>query len=235
MTTTIDRAEINRRNSMRSTGPKHPKERLRSKLNAVKHGMTAATPVLPGEDPDAFRDRLDDWAEALAPGDVVEQFLVEQAATASWKIERADRVEAARLAAAVRDAADEQRPPPRGGRTPGRAAARRRRLGRRPGLARMVRAILAPGAKARPRRPGLDHPRRIVGRLETTAEGCTWLLERWAELRAPLEQGAAWDEDQFVEAVRLSGRRPLDLTPSVEPPRGVPVFPGRRRGAGAQR
>ena len=78
-------------------------------MNAVKHGMTATTPVLPGEDPDAFRDRLDAWAEALAPADAVEQFLVEQAATASWKIERADRIEAARLFAALRAAEDEQR------------------------------------------------------------------------------------------------------------------------------
>ena len=77
-------------------------------MNAVKHGLTARTPVLPGEDPDAFRGRLDDWSEALAPADVVEQFLVEQAATASWKIERADRIEAARLFAALRAAEDEQ-------------------------------------------------------------------------------------------------------------------------------
>ena len=102
MTTTIDRAEINRRNSTRSTGPRSPEGKLRSKYNAVKHGMSAATPVLPGEDPDAFRDRLDAWAEALDPDNVVEQFLVEQAATTSWKIERAHRVETARLAAILR-------------------------------------------------------------------------------------------------------------------------------------
>ncbi len=109
MTATATRAEINLRNSARSTGPRTPEGKLRSKMNAVKHGMTARTPVLPGEDPDAFRDRLDSWAEALAPADAVEQFLVEQAATASWKIERADRIEAARLFAALRAAEDERR------------------------------------------------------------------------------------------------------------------------------
>ncbi len=99
--TATERAEINRNNAARSTGPRTPEGRSRSKMNAVKHGMTARTPVLPGEDPDAFRARLDAWSEALAPDNVVEQFLVEQAATASWKIERADRVEAARIAAAL--------------------------------------------------------------------------------------------------------------------------------------
>ena len=108
MTTTIDRAEINRRNSMRSTGPKSPEGKLRSKFNAVKHGMSAATPVLPGEDPDAFRDRLDAWAGALDPDNVVEQFLVERAAAAAWKIERADRFEAARLAAILRSVPADQ-------------------------------------------------------------------------------------------------------------------------------
>src|SRR5262245_47080817 len=108
MTTPIDRAAINRRNAAKSTGPRSPEGKRSAKFNALKHGLTAATPVLPGEDPEAFR-RLEAWAEALDPADVVERFLVEQAATASWKLERADRVEAARLAAAVRGAADARR------------------------------------------------------------------------------------------------------------------------------
>ena len=183
-------------------------------MNAVKHGMTARTPVLPGEDPDAFRHRLDTWAEALGPADAVEQFLVEQAATASWKIERADRIEAARLFAALRAAEDEQR------------AGRRKeadRLGRLllgldgpaadPALALEALRILDPGSPA----PLADRTaplRPIVNRLESTAEGCAWLLERWAELRDPLEQGTDWDEDRFVRAVRLSGRQPLNLAPA---------------------
>ncbi len=213
MTATATRAEINLRNSARSTGPRTPEGKRRSKMNALKHGMTAKTPVLPGENPDAFRHRLDAWADALAPADAVEQFLVEQAATASWKIERADRVEAARLFAALRAAEDERR------------AGRRKEadgLGRLllgidgpiadPALAQEALRILDPANPAP--LPDRTAPLRpIVLRLELTAEGCTWLLERWAELRAPLEQGADWDEDRFVRAVRLSGRQPLNLAP----------------------
>src|SRR5262249_33638386 len=107
--TAADRAAINRRNAARRTRPRAPAGRSPSKLNALNHRTTAKTPVLPGEDPDAFRGRLEAWAEALGPEDVVEQFLVDQAATASWKIQRADRIEAERLAAAARAAAEERR------------------------------------------------------------------------------------------------------------------------------
>ncbi len=153
-------------------------------MNAVKHGMTARTPVLPGEDPDAFRARLDSWAEALAPADAVEQFLVEQAATASWKIERADRIEAARLFAALRASEDERR------------ATRRKEADR---LGRLLLGIDGPAADLALAQEALrifypDHPappadgsaplRPLVDRLESTAEGCAWLLERWAGLRA---------------------------------------------------
>jgi hypothetical protein len=54
-----DRAEINRRNAARSTGPRTPEGKSRSRLNALKHGLTARTLVLPGEDPEAFRGRLE--------------------------------------------------------------------------------------------------------------------------------------------------------------------------------
>ena len=47
--------EANRRNSQKSCGPKTEAGKQRSKLNAVKHGMRAATLVLLDEDPDAPR------------------------------------------------------------------------------------------------------------------------------------------------------------------------------------
>jgi hypothetical protein len=49
MTTTLDRAEINRRNASKSTGPRTPEGKARSRLNAVKHGCRARLPILPGE------------------------------------------------------------------------------------------------------------------------------------------------------------------------------------------
>ena len=54
-TTAAERAEISRRNARKSTGPKTPEGKNRSKFNAMKHGMDAKTPVLPGEDAEAYR------------------------------------------------------------------------------------------------------------------------------------------------------------------------------------
>src|SRR5947207_5604298 len=74
-----DRAEINRRNAQKSTGPKTPEGKSRSRFNALKHGLTAKTVVLPGEDADAFQGRLDAWTVDLAPRNDLEQGLVERA------------------------------------------------------------------------------------------------------------------------------------------------------------
>ena len=214
MTTTIDRAEINRRNALKSTGPRSPEGKQRSKFNAVKHGMSAATPVLPGEVPDAFRDRLDAWAEALDPDNVVEQFLVEQAATTSWKIERAHRVETARLAALLRSVPAGQarreldeaealgrqllgldvEPPPRSGPAP-----------RAGGPIAATPAASGPSGSAN----GPKGPREIVDRLESSAAGCRWLLDQWAALRAILDRGDSWENYDLDSAICLLGTEPV--------------------------
>ena len=86
MSSTTDRAEINRRNGARG-GPKTPEGKARSRFNALKHGSSAKLPVLPQEDPEAYRQRLDAWMAHLEPRNPVEQFLIEQAVTASWRLE----------------------------------------------------------------------------------------------------------------------------------------------------
>lgn len=49
----------NRRNAKKSTGPRTPAGKSNVRLNALKHGLTAQSVVLPFEDADAY--------EALQP------------------------------------------------------------------------------------------------------------------------------------------------------------------------
>ncbi len=55
-----------------------------------------------------------------------------------------------------------------------------------------------------------NDPARLVERLESTAAGCRWLLERWAELDAILQKQNSWLESEVFHAIRLMGRQPID-------------------------
>jgi hypothetical protein len=57
---TSDRkAEANRRNALKSTGPKTPEGKAAVRLNALKHGLLSQEILLPGEDEEA----LNAWCE----------------------------------------------------------------------------------------------------------------------------------------------------------------------------
>ena len=59
--TAAQRAEINRRNSTHSTGPKTPSGRDKARRNALKHGLRADTLALPNEDPELVAERRRAW------------------------------------------------------------------------------------------------------------------------------------------------------------------------------
>jgi hypothetical protein len=67
MVVSAAKLEANRRNSQRSCGPTSEAGKSVSKLNAVKHGMRAATLVLLDEDAEALEDRRSEWAASLMP------------------------------------------------------------------------------------------------------------------------------------------------------------------------
>src|SRR5258707_261267 len=48
---TLKQIEANRLNAQHSTGPRTTEGKSASRLNALKHGLFAADPVIPGEDP----------------------------------------------------------------------------------------------------------------------------------------------------------------------------------------
>src|SRR5271166_3492668 len=98
MTVSAAKIEANRRNAMLSCGPRSEAGKSRSKLNAVKHGMRAATLVLLDEDAQALEDRKADWAASLLPRGAAEQRIIDDAVEYSWPRDRSRRAQEARLA-----------------------------------------------------------------------------------------------------------------------------------------
>ena len=89
------RREVNKKNSQLSTGPRTAAGKAKSKLNGLKHGLRAATLVLPGEDPEALEHRFDAWTDELDPQTDLERYFVRTAVEASWRLDRVRRAEAA--------------------------------------------------------------------------------------------------------------------------------------------
>ena len=85
------RVAANRRNALRSTGPRTPEGKAISRANSLKHGL-CATVVVP-EDPDLVKQRSEDLFYALKPQDEYQAWAVEQAATLSLRLDRCRRME----------------------------------------------------------------------------------------------------------------------------------------------
>src|SRR5262245_23845127 len=93
--TTPKQIEANRRNARLSKGPRSARGKSISRLNAVTHGLTAQTLILPGDDEPEYQRRLAAWTNDLAPCNAYEEELVREAVRLSWRLDRADRVQAA--------------------------------------------------------------------------------------------------------------------------------------------
>src|SRR5216684_2836379 len=92
---TIKQFEANRRNALRSTGPKTPEGKLAVSMNSLRHGLRARTVVLPAENRDEFDQLCNDLEVEWHPQSRTEQFYVEQMAVSQWKLTRMEVGEAA--------------------------------------------------------------------------------------------------------------------------------------------
>jgi len=94
MNTVSDRKlDANRANAQASTGPKSEAGLAITRFNALKHGLTAAQIVIPGEDPAAYDALRESLVEAYNPVDEIEAMLVERVSQSWWKLQRAGRIE----------------------------------------------------------------------------------------------------------------------------------------------
>ncbi len=80
--------QANRRNALRSTGPKTPQGKAAVRLNALRHGLRARGVLLPEENPEDYHQLCDDLESEWQPRNRTEQLLVEQMAAAQWKLAR---------------------------------------------------------------------------------------------------------------------------------------------------
>ena len=85
--------EANRRNARKSTGPVTEIGKAVSRFNDLKHGMTAATSVLPHEDTGVFQELRQSLMDQYRPANGVEVMLVDTIANAYWRLLRARRAE----------------------------------------------------------------------------------------------------------------------------------------------
>jgi hypothetical protein len=87
------RAAANHQNAAKSTGPRTPEGKAASSKNRLAHGLCSASLLLHGEDPadfDALRQQLH---QTFAPATPEETLLTDQLVEATWRLNRARRVE----------------------------------------------------------------------------------------------------------------------------------------------
>ena len=98
------RLNANRRNAAKSTGPRTPEGRARSRRNALKHGLTGEGVALPDEDAVEVARRFEALGRELNPSSEVGKMLVHRVAFLSVRLERCERFDTAVLSKRVRKA-----------------------------------------------------------------------------------------------------------------------------------
>ena len=83
------RAAANRANSQHSTGPRTAAGKQRSCLNALRHGLTGQTIVLPTEDLAAYQRHAQAFLDEYQPQGATETQLVQSLIDLAWRLNRA--------------------------------------------------------------------------------------------------------------------------------------------------
>jgi hypothetical protein len=98
------RIAANRRNAQKSTGPKSPEGKDRSRRNALKHGLTGQGVALPTEDKAEIERRFAALQRELKPSNELSEELVRRVAFMTVRIRRCEKHETSEIARRVRHA-----------------------------------------------------------------------------------------------------------------------------------
>ncbi len=185
-------------------------------MNAITHGMTARIALLPDEDPAAFDRRMVQWVQRYRPQSDDELFQAERAAYSAWLVERSRRAQSARLVFKAQTALDEKRI-----REERESMELALRLFRLPGGGQSGKGDTHGNSEQQEGLAGLcgtagrddaAHPAQLVLGLEASESGCSWLLDRWNELKAVIEdERLAWQAPERFKAIRLLGIDSCDV------------------------
>ncbi|WZO97783.1 hypothetical protein EP7_004834 [Isosphaeraceae bacterium EP7] len=169
------RIDANRRNALRSTGPRTAEGKAKSRRNGLIHGLAGSGVVVhPDSEGKAAQERAEQWNSSLRPMNAFEMGLVETIAVESLRIERC-RIEE-RLARDTRS----------------RRAVTCWGDERKAAVERIARGMA--------RRPA-----ETAAILSSSAPGCDWQIDRWRALGHALDKGADWSDDQHTLALDLLG------------------------------
>src|SRR5262249_48021105 len=103
--TTEWKAAANRKNAMKSSGPKSMEGKNIARRNALKHGLTAETPVVLGEDAQAFQCMADEHLQAFRPKNRIELEMARTFTVAAWRRLRCVSTETSLVNQYIRDTA----------------------------------------------------------------------------------------------------------------------------------
>src|SRR5258708_24131539 len=93
-----NRAETNRENAHKSTGPRTEAGKQRSSLNALRHGLTGHTVVLPSDDLAAYERHCKGFFNQYQPKNPTDVQLTQTVADLSWRLNHATAIETNMLA-----------------------------------------------------------------------------------------------------------------------------------------
>ncbi len=206
-------------NAVIEVGVQEEKKPNGSRFNALKHGLTAKTAVLPGEDPEKFQERIDQYKGDIETRNGIEEDLAKNAALASWQVERAVNLRAARAnsanAKSTQSDADLLR-----------EDVEAAMLGNRLFHDRMgpIELYATEDYLLQQKRTSWDHenpddpdhPAILVRRLCATVAGCRWLLKSWSELRDILKMGLGLQSHEKLKMLRLMGKQPINALGALE-------------------
>ena len=95
--------EANRRNAVHSTGPVTAEGKRRASLNALRHGLTGQTVVLPADDLAAYQRSCAEFHAELKPKGLIETKLVQAIADTCWRLDRIRAMENNLFALAIEE------------------------------------------------------------------------------------------------------------------------------------